>query len=146
MSDVVSSAPLVSSSQEVINLTNAIRSCCDALTSLFQTTFEQVSNFASYVWSGVKKGDLFVDLIIRNLLLLEKHLSDLAKAIHFWTTSFLSSDLISFLYDIESDLIYRMQTNNFFYHTFWWIVKWVLSLVKYIRWVLPLEIEFYSFS
>lgn len=92
--------------------------CCDSIANVLTTTFDQVSTFAQSVWTAIKRVDLFVDVIVRNLILLEKHVTDLARAIDSGIHSFALTDIIPFLYTIEDFLVQQMMSNAFFARTF----------------------------
>lgn len=127
----------ISNNNSLPKLMNAITSCCDAISSAFDVTFDKVSGFASNVWAGVKTGWIFVDVILRNLILLSRHMSDLARELGNWM-KFAVEELVSMLYDVEAKIMWYLIENNFFRENFGWLAEGIVSLIKNIRYNLVL--------
>jgi len=118
--------------ETVNSLSNAINACCDAINDALNVTFDKVSWFASNMWSGVKKWWIFVDVIIRNLILISRHFSDLSREI--WKgVEFVTGQVVEMLYDIESKITKYLIENHFFYENFGRLAEWIISLSKNIR-------------
>lgn len=107
----------------------------------FAVSFDKVSWFASNVWSGIQKADLLVDVITRNLVLIEKHLHDLYNEIKKDILSFSSTDIVTMLYDLEQKFTALMVSNNFIYQTFWRLIQWLIDFMKVIMHNTPVFIS-----
>lgn len=125
--------PSVRNNTDVSRLINAISSCCQEISDAFSTSFESVSDFASKTRSGIKQGWILVDIVVRNLILLQKHLTDLYEHIVFKKNTFVQEDIVPFLYQVEENLCRYMQTNQFFRHTFARVINGIIALVQHLR-------------
>ena len=133
MWESLSTWPKMSQSPQLTNVINAINNCINQLANVLSTSFDQVSWFASTVSYWIQNWWDLVDSVIRNLLLLERHMHDLYSYISQSIDEFNAENLVPMLYDIEENLTKRIQSNNFFMNTFWWLVQWLLRFIQVIR-------------
>ncbi len=117
---------------ESLKLLETIDKLCDKLINALNVSFEKVSWFAKQIRSWVIQWDLFVDKIVFNLIKLKFLVLDMAKQIEK-KTNVINQKYISFLYDIEWEIINTLNKHTFLYNTFWRMIQWILNTIKYIR-------------
>ena len=100
--------------------------------SYFQV-YRPISYPAQGVWTAIKHAGLFVDVIVRNLILLEKHIADLTSAISSGVHNFVVEDIVPFLYNIEEFLVQQMKESIFFERTFGWLAKGIIYFIQHMR-------------